>query len=87
MYGTTYLKYRSGMYYDGFIFNIFKIKKKMSMIIYYYFKMILISTKLFSKTMKLTPPQTILDTGSDDIVYNPKSILLVVRKQARSSLR
>lgn len=59
----------------------------MSMIIYYYFKMILISTKLFSKTMKLTPPQTILDTGSDDIVYNPKSILLVVRKQARSSLR
>lgn len=27
MYGTTYLKYRSGMYYDGFIFNIFKIKK------------------------------------------------------------
>lgn len=47
------------------------------MIIYYYFKMILISTKLFSKTMKLTPPQTILDTGSDDIVYNPKSILLV----------
>lgn len=57
------------------------------MIIYYYFKMILISTKLFLKTMKLTPPQTILDTGSDDIVYNPKSILLVVRKQARSSLR
>lgn len=64
-----------------------RLKKKMSMIIYYYFKMILISTKLFSKTMKLTPPQTILDTGSDDIVYNPKSILLVVRKQARSSLR
>lgn len=58
------------------------------MIIYYYFKMILISIKLFSKTMKLTPPQTIfIDTGSDDIVYNHKNILLVVRKQARSSLR